>query len=288
MQKEAGSGEGGIKGKVDLYNGIIIDPATLPSDLLVFGEALQGSLDKWKKEGRRGIWLQIPTKLAHLISVALELGFVLHHADVGYVMLTHWLAPTPSTLPQFATHFVAVGGFVLNHKNEVLVVKEKSGPITGIWKFPGGMSELNEEIWQCAIREVKEETGIDTEFVSLLYFRQFIGGSFGRSDLYFLCQLRPLNQEIKKQDSEIAECKWMPLAEFASLPYYTGAYKNMIELAQKAAKGEYQGLVAQALPSTFRNSRDSTLYYHSQTTQQGSPPNQQSGGHPHPPQTAKL
>lgn len=32
-----------------------------------------------------------------------------------------------------------------------------------------------------------------------------------RSDLYFVCRLEPLSFDIKKQDSEIEECKWMPV-----------------------------------------------------------------------------
>jgi ADP-ribose pyrophosphatase YjhB (NUDIX family) len=38
----------------------------------------------------------------------------------------------------YIDHDPGVGGFVLNDKNEVLVVTEKNGPVTGIWKMPGG------------------------------------------------------------------------------------------------------------------------------------------------------
>lgn len=32
---------------------------------------------------------------------------------------------------------LGVGGFVVNDKNEILVVKEKNGPATNVWKMPG-------------------------------------------------------------------------------------------------------------------------------------------------------
>lgn len=67
-------------------------------------------------------------------------------------MLTLWLPKdSPSSLPRYATHVAGskgsnttnskgVGGFVYNEeKNEVLVVMEKNGPVTSIWKMPGGM-----------------------------------------------------------------------------------------------------------------------------------------------------
>jgi len=196
-------------------------------------------------------------------NISSQLGFMLHHADVAYMMLTKWL-PTdvPSTLPGFATHFVGVGGVVINDRTqEILVVKERSGPITNIWKFPGGMLELGEEITDGVVREVKEETGIDAKFVSLLCFRENSFGLYGRSDLYFVCRLEPLNFDIKKQDSEIEDCQWMPISEFINLPYYNGLYKKIISIAcASAGKDSYRGLSVESLPIIFR-SGNNTLYH---------------------------
>jgi ADP-ribose pyrophosphatase YjhB (NUDIX family) len=56
---------------------------------------------------------------------------------------------------------------------QVLAVQEKSGVLRGlgVWKFPTGVVEPGEDINLGAVREVKEETGIDTEFVEVLAFR---------------------------------------------------------------------------------------------------------------------
>jgi ADP-ribose pyrophosphatase YjhB (NUDIX family) len=67
--------------------------------------------------------------------------------------------------------YVGVGGFVVNDKNQILVIQEKNGPITSFWKIPGGRLDPGEEIHDAAIREVFEETGIKTEFQSLICFR---------------------------------------------------------------------------------------------------------------------
>lgn len=54
---------------------------------------------------------------------------------------------------------IGAGGFVLNDKNEVLVIKEKHGPAKHIWKVPGGRVDPGEEICDAVVREVLEETG---------------------------------------------------------------------------------------------------------------------------------
>ncbi|XP_018716436.2 nudix hydrolase 2, partial [Eucalyptus grandis] len=84
---------------------------------------------------------------------------------------------------------------------QVLVVQEKSGK--RVWKLPTGVVNEGEDIWCGAVREVKEETGVDTEFVEVLCFRQSHQAFFTKSDLLFLCVLRPKSTLIEKQEVEI-------------------------------------------------------------------------------------
>lgn len=130
-------------------------------------------------------------------------------------MLTKWLPDTPNTIPAYTSHFVGVGGFVLNDKREILVVKEKSGPATQIWKIPGGIADPGEDIGETACREVLEETGIPCDFECLLSFREHHSAKFGKSDLYFVCFLKPKHTDIKIQESEIADAKWMDVRIFS-------------------------------------------------------------------------
>jgi len=64
------------------------------------------------------------------------------------------------------------------------------------------------------VREVKEETGIDAEFVGLVAFRHMHGYRFGGSDMYFICLMRPTqpDQSINKCDVEIKDCKWIKVS----------------------------------------------------------------------------
>ncbi|MCU6713047.1 NUDIX hydrolase [Paenibacillus sp. J5C_2022] len=58
-------------------------------------------------------------------------------------------------------HIVSAAAIVLNEKNELLLIK---GPRRG-WEMPGGQVEEGESLSQAAIRETKEESGIDIEII---------------------------------------------------------------------------------------------------------------------------
>jgi ADP-ribose pyrophosphatase YjhB (NUDIX family) len=246
--------------KIDVFNGVQVDSDALSPDVIEFGEKLQASLKIWMEEKRKGVWLQIPINKSQLISVAVELGFVFHHAEADYVMMTLWLPKTTNKLPRYSSFYVGVGGFVVNDKKEVLVIKEKNGSYTNFWKMPGGSVDPGEDVHLAAVREVEEETGVKTEFKQMLCFRQHNTAAFGKSDLYFVCLLKPLSSEIKPQEDEIAEAKWMPLDEFVAQPFYQGLYKKILEIGKAAAEGNYEGWSASDLPLVFRKGSN-TLYH---------------------------
>lgn len=62
------------------------------------------------------------------------------------------------TIPK---HIISAAAIVLNNQNEILLIK---GPRRG-WEMPGGQVEEGESLKTAAIRETKEESGIDIEVV---------------------------------------------------------------------------------------------------------------------------
>lgn len=52
---------------------------------------------------------------------------------------------------------------VMNSKNEVLLTRRAVEPSKGKWCLPGGFMELGETPESSAIREIKEETGLDVK-----------------------------------------------------------------------------------------------------------------------------
>ena len=56
--------------------------------------------------------------------------------------------------------FTFAGGCIFNDKGEVLLQRRGD---SNLWGFPGGAVELGETPQMAAIREIKEETGLDVE-----------------------------------------------------------------------------------------------------------------------------
>ncbi|XP_020227726.1 nudix hydrolase 8 [Cajanus cajan] len=248
----------------DEYGGVVVDPDRLPSNPYTFAALLRLSLSHWKKMGKKGIWLKLPLEQSDLVPIAVKEGFQYHHAEPGYVMLTYWIPEGPSMLPANASHQVGVGGFVINDNNEVLVVQEKHcSPATlGLWKIPTGFILEAEEIYTGAVREVKEETGIETEFIEVIAFRHAHNVAFEKSDLFFICMLRPLSLKINVDDLEIAAAKWMPLVEFLEQPLIQedSMFKKIVDIFIARLGKRYCGLSTHQVVSKF-DGMVSSLYY---------------------------
>lgn len=56
---------------------------------------------------------------------------------------------------------VGVGVYIFNEKHQLLLGLRKSAHANGTWCAPGGHMEYGESNEQAAIRETKEETGLD-------------------------------------------------------------------------------------------------------------------------------
>ncbi|XP_065862652.1 nudix hydrolase 10-like [Euphorbia lathyris] len=246
----------------DDFGGVIVDMKE-PMEPDIFLCMLRNSISVWKQQGKRGIWIRLPIQLVNLVQAAVKEGFYYHHAEPSYLMLVYWIPQTVSTIPANASHRVGVGGIVLNGKRELLVVQEKSGILkgSGVWKIPTGVVEEGEDIFMAAMREVKEETGIDTQFQEILAFRQMHNSFFGKSDLFFLCMLRPISFDIEAQELEIEAAQWMPLEEYVAQPIVKKheLFKYTAELCMEKADSDYAGFSPVPIRSIF-DDKISTLY----------------------------
>ena len=83
-----------------------------------------------------------------------------------------------------------------------------------VWCLPGGSVEDGETLAEGAIREAKEETGVDVELTRLVGVYTRMGG--GMRDVHaVLYAARPVGGELRTQPGETIEVKYFP---FDQLP----------------------------------------------------------------------
>jgi len=204
----------------DRYKGITVSTSSEKLDILKFPIKLQKSLDYWQERQCRSIWFKVDLDNSDVVPILAKNGFDFHHAKEGFVMMVKWL-PTDETsnIPVYSHTMVGVGGLVINDENQVLSITEKQAIIAGSWKLPGGYVEPGEDLVDAVIREVQEETGIKTKFLSLLTIRHAHSFNFGCSDLYFVMALTPTeDSELVNCPREIADSKWMEFDEYLTHP----------------------------------------------------------------------
>ncbi|KAH9254060.1 hypothetical protein BASA81_007935 [Batrachochytrium salamandrivorans] len=255
---------------IDNYKSATLQVKPELVDVLEFESQLFSTLHVLRERDVRGVWLKLETKFVDYVAPAVRLGFEFHSATSKTVTLSAWLPKDePSKLPPCPSHFIGVGCFMLNSHDQVLVVREKSGPsaqMKNFWKLPGGLCDSQEDIPTAAERELREETGLDSKFLSISTIQEVhhtnspaAGVSRqGTTDLYCLCVLQPVNenQQIVACETEIAEAKWMPASELLKLPFYAAkgtVFHKMFNHACEVARGKAQGMVVERLNLGFRN-----------------------------------
>jgi len=104
----------------------------------------------------------------------------------------------------------------------------------GDWSLPKGHIEAGESREQAAIREVKEETGIDAHIIGdlgevIYFYRRPRQGLTRKSVYHFLMEAS--SHELGGPNWEVAEARWVPMAEADTLLSYQND-KQIINKAQ--------------------------------------------------------
>lgn len=283
--------------EADRYKGVIIDSNQLPDTTAEFQSKLRSSIDIWKSQDKKGVWLKIPAARAALIAEAIDQGFEFHHAEKEYVMMNTWLSTEhENRLPGNCTHQAGVGCIIMRDDGKLVLVQEKNGPLkgSGVWKMPTGLVDPGEDIADAAVREAREETGIETEFEQLLCFRQAHNVAFGKSDLFFVCvlKLKGKSSELRAQPEEISACDWMDLDFYVNQPFFQASelhrqinellidYRNVhIYHTNKVAEDGHRkhlnkqrrhGMVHSKLTTGFRPGKQSLYHFPSSSTSSSS------------------
>ena len=114
---------------------------------------------------------------------------------------------------EIVEHGGAVGIVAINDKNEILLVKQFRKPIeTVLWEIPAGRLEKGENPKDCAIRELKEETGYSAENVKLIH-QFYTSAGFSNEKLYIYLATNLSEGDMKLDEGEYLDVHKVTLDE---------------------------------------------------------------------------
>ena len=152
--------------------------------------------------------------------------------------VTEWLAQVGTGVDGYATPKSAIGAVVGNDHGEILLIKRSD---SGIWLYPTGWADIGYSASEVAIKEVKEETGIDIEVVRLIGLFDGLRLGFTRTPLYSLVfHCRAVGGELSAHPLECEDVGWFPPD---ALPEPLASASHWGEHALAAIRGEEVGVL---------------------------------------------
>lgn len=129
---------------------------------------------------------------------------------------------------------ISAGGVVFRRHNSGLEVALTSREKGKIWCLPKGQVEQGESLEQTALREVREETGLQGNLIQKLdeirywYYSKWEKTRVSKLVHFYLMEC--LGGNTKDHDSEVDEVRWYPLEEAKQIL----SYKDERQVAEKA------------------------------------------------------
>ena len=101
----------------------------------------------------------------------------------------------------------SAGGITFNEQGQVLLTKHSQNKH---WSFPKGLIDLGQTTEEAALREVKEEGGIEAEIVDKVGYSKYVytlkGERIFKVVTYFL--MKYVSGDPKDHDFEVEEANW--------------------------------------------------------------------------------
>jgi 8-oxo-dGTP diphosphatase len=133
---------------------------------------------------------------------------------------------------QYGLFTVGVGGVVVD-SSRVLLVHRRRAAATGSWLIPGGYTEQEERVSEAAIREVFEETGLQTCVEGLVGVRSRVLER--EHSIYIVLLMRAIGGTMKPDEVEVDDVRYFDQAELEATPEIT-PFSRWVAL--RASRGE--------------------------------------------------
>jgi len=142
---------------------------------------------------------------------------------------------TPRHGPRRVRSAVAAGGVVYRHGADGLEVALAGRSSDGTWVFPKGTPDGGETLEQTALREVREETGLDVRALGPLGQVEYwfaAGPERVRKAVHFYL-MEPIGGDTSLHDHEYDEVRWVPVQEARRMLSFE-TYRDVLDRALAA------------------------------------------------------
>ena len=136
-----------------------------------------------------------------------------------------------------------VSVIVLDDDGNILLVRHRKGS-KQYWVLPGGRLEYGETFAECAVRELKEETGLDVVVDRMIYLSEAIAPDRSRHIVNVYVTARVTGGKLQLGDEPVlAGVDFVPLTELQSATLYPPVGRRILENVDKGFKPgiEYLG-----------------------------------------------
>ena len=108
-----------------------------------------------------------------------------------------------------------IAGCVVEKDNKILMVQEGLDFCYGQWNYPAGHVDEFENITQAAIREVKEETGLDVKLKGVLPICETELRNETHIIIRFVAEV--IGGKVQFDSNEILDVKWIDIEEIEKM-----------------------------------------------------------------------
>jgi ADP-ribose pyrophosphatase YjhB (NUDIX family) len=172
-------------------------------------------------------------RFEEVLKVAADIRVAAGHELESEVLVEEWLKQVGEGVAGYVTPKIAIGAVVGNEEGKILLIQRAD---SGVWLYPTGWADVGYSAAEVAVKEVKEETGIDIEPVRLIAVLDGIRLGFTRIPLYslvFLC--RVLGGKLQAHPLETTGVGWFGEDE---LPEPLAGWERWAPHAFRAIRGD--------------------------------------------------